>query len=131
MVVKELLLVLDKNNFWIHLFYHFLIFFIMFNFNQTQFTPPRILNIHICLGLVFLFFVFNANAQLSPVDPHPTPVGFACEPTPFDDEPCIQSQCDDIPRPRITTHPVHPVNIFNPAPYTSRKPRLGDRLLRV
>jgi Secretion system C-terminal sorting domain len=67
------------------------------------------------LGLVFLFFVFNANAQLSPVDPHPTPVGFACEPTPFDDEPCIESQCDDMQRPRITTHPVRPVNIFNPA----------------
>jgi hypothetical protein len=65
------------------------------------------------LGLVFLFFVFNANAQLSPVDPHPTPVGFACEPTLFDDEPCIQSQCDDIQRPRITTHPDRPVNTFN------------------
>lgn len=54
--------------------------------------------------------MFNANAQ---VDPH-IPVGFACEPTPFDDEPCIKSQCDDIVRPRITTHPAHPVNIFNP-----------------
>jgi hypothetical protein len=87
----------------------------MLNFNQTQFTPPRILNIHICLGLVFLFFVFNANAQLSPVDPQPTPVGFACEPTLYDDEPCIQSQCDDIQRPRTTTHPDHPQNAFNRA----------------
>jgi hypothetical protein len=60
------------------------------------------------LGLVFLFFVAKGIAQV-PFDE--LDISRNCDPS---TDMCIQAQCDDSPRTRITTHPDRPVNVLNP-----------------
>ena len=81
----------------------------MFTFKQiSNSLPSYILKKYMILGAIFILFVSKSIAQIPDVQ-----IGFDCEPTALDNEPCMQSVCNDIVRPRTTTNPERPVNVTN------------------